>query len=220
MRFTKSILVASVLFLSVFGTVQSQGFQKEILEFKKQDSLAFPPSNAILFVGSSSFTKWKDVSNYFPNHVIINRGFGGSTLLDVIHYKKDVISPYNPKQIVIYCGENDIASDPSISGKIVLKRFKELYKDIRKEYPKVSVVFISMKPCPIRWEMRERLMDGNLRIKKFIESQDNSVYVSVWEKMLDANNKPIASIFIKDQLHMNAEGYSIWQKIIEPVLLQ
>jgi lysophospholipase L1-like esterase len=220
MRFTKSILVASVLFLSVFGTVQSQGFQKEILEFKKQDSLAFPPSNAILFVGSSSFTKWKDVSAYFPNHVIINRGFGGSTLLDVIHYKKDVISPYNPKQIVIYCGENDIASDPSISGKIVLKRFKELYKEIRKEYPKVSVVFISMKPCPIRWEMRERLMDGNLRIKKFIESQDNSLYVSVWEKMLDADKKPIASIFIKDQLHMNAEGYSIWQKIIEPVLLQ
>jgi lysophospholipase L1-like esterase len=220
MRFTKSILVASLLFLSIFGTVHSQGFQKEILEFKKQDSLAFPPSNAILFVGSSSFTKWKDVSNYFPNHVIINRGFGGSTLLDVIHYKKDVISPYKPKQIVIYCGENDIASDPSISGKIVLKRFKELYKDIRKEYPKVSVVFISMKPCPIRWEMRERLMDGNLRIKKFIESQDNSVYVSVWEKMLDADKKPIASIFIKDQLHMNAEGYSIWQKIIEPVLLQ
>jgi lysophospholipase L1-like esterase len=220
MRFTKSILVASVLFLSIFGTVQSQGFQKEILEFKKQDSLAFPPSNAILFVGSSSFTKWKDVSAYFPNHVIINRGFGGSTLLDVIHYKKDVISPYNPKQIVIYCGENDIASDPSISGKIVLKRFKELYKEIRKEYPKVSVVFISMKPCPIRWEMRERLMDGNLRIKKFIESQDNSLYVSVWEKMLDADKKPIASIFIKDQLHMNAEGYSIWQKIIEPVLLQ
>ncbi len=220
MRFTKSFLVASMLFVSIFGTLQSQGFQKEILEFKKQDSISFPPSHAILFVGSSSFTKWKDVSAYFPNHVIINRGFGGSTLLDVIHYKKDVISPYNPKQIVIYCGENDIASDPSISGKIVLKRFKELYKEIRKEYPKVSVVFISMKPCPIRWEMRERLMDGNLRIKKFIESQDNSLYVSVWEKMLDADKKPIASIFIKDQLHMNAEGYSIWQKIIEPVLLQ
>ena len=93
MRFTKSFLVASMLFVSIFGTLQSQGFQKEILEFKKQDSISFPPSHAILFVGSSSFTKWKDVSAYFPNHVIINRGFGGSTLLDVIHYKKDVIRP-------------------------------------------------------------------------------------------------------------------------------
>ena len=220
MNLKKSILLASLLLVSTFSSIQSQGFKKEILEFKRQDSLSFPPSNAILFVGSSSFTKWADVSSYFPSHVIINRGFGGSTLLDVIHYKKDIISPYNPKQIVIYCGENDIASFDAISGKIVLKRFKKLYKDIRKEFPKISIVYVSMKPSPSRWEMKERLVDGNIRIKKFIEREDNTVYLSVWEKMLDANKNPNPTIFLKDQLHMNAEGYLIWQKIIEPILLK
>lgn len=79
-----------VFLLAVFflNTVQFQGFKSDILAFKKQDSIVFPPSNAILFVGSSSFTKWKDVSSNFPNYTIINRGFGGTTLLDVIRMEK------------------------------------------------------------------------------------------------------------------------------------
>ena len=211
-----------VFLLTIFflNTVHSQGFKADILAFKKQDSIVFPPSNAILLIGSSSFTKWKDVSSYFPNYTIINRGFGGSTLLDVIRYENDIIFPYKPKQIVIYCGENDIASSDSITGKIVFERFKILYQDIRKEFPKTAIVYISMKPSPSRWKMNGRLIDGNERIRKFIKRQDNTVFLSVWEKMLDANKKPIPTIFLKDNLHMNAQGYSIWQKIIAPVLLK
>ncbi|MFV5694106.1 GDSL-type esterase/lipase family protein [Flavobacterium sp. LB3P122] len=211
-----------VFLLTVFflNTVHSQEFKADILAFKKQDSILFPPSDAILLIGSSSFTKWNDVSSYFPNHTIINRGFGGSTLLDVIRYENDIVFPYKPKQIVIYCGENDIASSDLITGKIVFERFKILYQDIRKEFPKTAVVYISMKPSPSRWKMNERLIDGNEQIRKFIKRQDNTVFLSVWEKMLDANKKPISTIFLKDNLHMNAQGYSIWQKVIEPALLK
>ena len=66
-------------------------FWNDIQNFKRQDSTSLPPKNAILFIGSSSFTKWTDVQNYFPDYAIINRGFGGSTLLDQIRYEKDII---------------------------------------------------------------------------------------------------------------------------------
>jgi len=36
--------------------------------------------------------------------------------------------------------------------------------------------------------------------------------------MLGADGKPMPDIFIGDKLHMNAKGYAIWQKIIEPYL--
>ena len=219
MRF-KKILLFSLLAFFILNTVQSQKFKGEVLAFKKQDSIAFPPTNAILFIGSSSFTKWKDVSSYFPGYTIINRAFGGSTLLDVIHYEKEVVFPYKPKQIVIYCGENDIASSDTINGKTVFERFKILYGDIRKVYPKTSIVYVSMKPSPSRWKMKERMINGNELISDFIKKQKNTVFVSVWEKMLDSNNQPIPTIFLDDRLHMNAQGYSIWQKILEPVLLK
>ena len=130
------ILIA-FLFLFSFKNVKAQHtpFWEDIQNFKKQDSIHFPPKNAILFVGSSSFTKWTDVQNYFPGYKIINRGFGGSSLPDVIRYADDIIFPYHPKQIVIYCGENDLAASDTATAQIVFNRFKELFALIRKKLP-------------------------------------------------------------------------------------
>ena len=150
----------SCLLVTTALLTYAQPYSKEIAIFKKQDSVWFPPANAILFVGSSSFTKWTDVQSYFPDYPIINRGFGGSAITDVIRYESDIIFPYKPKQIVIYCGENDIAGDSTVTGKIVFERFKQLYGDIRQHLSNVPIVYISMKPSPSRWAMRNRMMEG------------------------------------------------------------
>ncbi len=116
----KSKIILSGLFLLFFiVTVRAQTpFFSDIHHFKKLDSTQLPPKNAILFVGSSSFTKWANVQDYFPLYPIINRGFGGSSLPDVIQYANDIIFPYQPKQIVIYCGENDILTLRKIKPKL------------------------------------------------------------------------------------------------------
>lgn len=219
----KLLLFASCFFAAVFLTqaINAQPFANEIAAFKKQDSTAFPAAGQILFVGSSSFTNWKDVQSYFPNHKILNRGFGGSSLPDVIRYANEIIIHYKPKQIVIYCGENDIASDTTVTGKIILSRFKELYKIIRSNLGNVPVAYISMKPSPSRWHWRSKMMDGNKRIEKFLSKEKrNGKYISVWNAMLGSNNEPMPEIFLSDNLHMNKAGYTIWQKIIEPLLIK
>lgn len=211
-------IITLVLFAVAIQFAAAQPFINDIAAFKKQDSVSFPPKDAILFVGSSSFTKWKDVQNYFPDYTIINRGFGGSVLNDVIRYEKDIIFPYKPKQIVIYCGENDVASSDTVSAAIVLERFKKLFTDIRQELPNTAITFISLKPCPSRWQMKDRMIASNKLIKKYLKKKKNTTFVSVWNSMLNADGLPIADIFIEDRLHMNAKGYAIWQKIIEPYL--
>ena len=199
----------------------AQPYAKEIADFKKQDSLSFPESGQILFVGSSSFTLWKDVQQYFPQHPIINRGFGGSTLPDVTRYEADIIFPYKPKQIVIYCGENDIANDSTVTGAVVFERFKKLYDDIRLNLGKVPIVYVSMKPSPSRWHLRAKQTDGNERIRKFLRKKKRrAVFVDVWPGMLGADGKPREELYIADKLHMNAQGYIIWQKLLEPLLLK
>ena len=218
MRKIKNITGIFFLLCLFIGSLNAQPFAKDIAAFKKQDSIAFPPKNAILFVGSSSFTKWKDVQSYFPAHTIINRGFGGSVLSDVIRYEKDIIFPYQPKQIVIYCGENDVASSDTVSAVTVLERFKKLFTDIRRELPNANITFISFKPSPSRWQMKDRMIASNKLIKKYLKKKKNTSFVSVWKSMLDTDGQPITDIFIEDRLHMNAKGYAIWQKIIEPYL--
>jgi lysophospholipase L1-like esterase len=194
-------------------------YTDDIAYFKKQDSLYFPPKNAILFIGSSSFTLWTDVQDYFPGYTIINRGFGGSTLANQIHYAEDIIFPYSPKQIVIYCGENDLAFD-GVSAIEVFERFKKLFQMIREKFTDLPLVYISMKPSPSRRHLFSKMREGNRLISDFLAIQKNTVFIDVHNKMLNGTGEPFPEIFLNDSLHMNANGYAIWQKAIEPFLLK
>ncbi len=210
------LLLACLLLYS--KNIQAQPFAEDIAAFKMQDSISFPPRNAILFVGSSSFTNWKDVQNYFPHFTILNRGFGGSSVSDVIRYANDIIFPYMPKQIVIYCGENDLAAVDSVTGEMVYRRFVQLFTMIRDKMPKVPVAFISLKPSPSRWYLKEKMIVANKLVKKYLRKKKNAAFIDVYHKMLNEQGTPIQEIFLEDNLHMNAKGYAIWQKIIEPYL--
>jgi lysophospholipase L1-like esterase len=203
-----------------YAVAQTPAFYNDIQAFKKQDSSSFPAKNAILFVGSSSFTKWKDVQEYFPRYTIINRGFGGSTLPDVIHYANDIIIPYHAKQIVIYCGENDLASSDTVTAVQVLERFKILFSIIRKNNPAVPVAFVSLKPSPSRKQLWPKMVQANQLIKQYLSIKKKTAFIDVYSKMFNPDGTVMQDIFIEDNLHMNAKGYQIWQKTIEPYLVK
>lgn len=194
--------------------VYAQPFIEEISNFKVRDAIAFPKEKATLFVGSSSFRLWKDIESYFPDRVIINRGFGGSTINDLIRYENEIIFPYNPSCIVIYCGENDIANDKNVDGKIVFERFKKLYSDIRSKFAEIPIIYISMKPSPSRWHLQEQYQEGNYLISKFLSENKNSHFIDVWSSMLKDDGMPNEKLFVEDLLHMNKAGYDIWGEII------
>lgn len=216
------VLVAG-LFISCNTKISKEApppLWEDIQAFKKQDSISFPPKNAILFIGSSSFTLWTDVQDYFPGYTIINRGFGSSTLTDQIRYAEDIIFPYQPKQIVIYCGENDLAFSDTVTAVMVFDRFRTLFQMIRKRFTDIPLVYISMKPSPSRHHLLSMMREGNQLIKDFIASQTNTVYIDIHQQMLGANAEPISDIFLEDSLHMNAKGYAIWQQAITPHLVK
>jgi lysophospholipase L1-like esterase len=218
MKRISALLVILLIIVRVQSQENKPPFWNDIQAFKQQDSVLTPPKDAILFVGSSSFTKWKDVQDYFPGYPIINRGFGGSTLADVIYYANDIIFPYRPSQVVIYCGENDVASSDTITASIVFKRFKTLFRNIRKHLPRVPIVFVSLKPSPSRWERRRTMQDVNTLVKNYLKKNLNTAFVDIWPAMLGKDRRPVDSLFVNDKLHMTERGYVIWQKAIAPYL--
>jgi lysophospholipase L1-like esterase len=215
--FTYLLFVCCVSFsLNVFA----QPFADEIQEFKKQDKLNPPPANAILFVGSSSFRKWTDVNSYFPGYTIINRGFGGSTFPDVIRYANDIIIPYHPKQVVIYCGDNDLTFSDYVTADTVFERFRILFELIRTNLPAENIVYVSIKPSPSRARLKEKMEQANLLIQTYLSINSHVSFVDVYHKMLNPDGTIMTDIFLEDNLHMNAKGYAIWQKAIAPYLLK
>ena len=218
------LLIASLTGLILFSIAcfaqERPPFFNEIQNFKKQDSIHPPPQNAILFVGSSSFTKWQDVQDYFPGTTIINRGFGGSSLPDVIRYASDIIYPYHPKQVVIYCGDNDFAANDTITSAEVVTRVKDLFWMIRRNLPAANISYISVKPSPSRARLMAKEEIANKTIRDFLATQKNTAFIDVYHPMIGPDKKPIAEIFLQDSLHMNPKGYAIWKKIITPYLIK
>lgn len=215
-------VILSMMVLSFEGFAQQEAYPyaADIQKFRESDKLNPPPKHAILFVGSSSFTIWQDVQDYFPGYSIINRGFGGSTIADQIHYINDVVFPYNPKQIVMYCGENDLAYSDTVTAEMVAGRFMKWFSMVRSKMPDVWITYVSMKPSPSRWNLAERFKEGNRLIREFLANQENTSYVNVWDDMLNKDKRPIPAIYLEDSLHMNKNGYAIWQKDIKRKLIQ
>jgi lysophospholipase L1-like esterase len=212
-------LILIIFFLAAFSSLKAQEapFYKDIQNFKKQDSVKLPPKDAILFIGSSTFTKWKDVQDYFPEHVIINRGFGGSSVTHLILYIKDIVYPYAPRQVVIYCGENDFMV-PGTTAEVVSARVNKLFDLIREKYPKVPIAYISIKPSPSREKYWPLMKAANQMIADHIAKIKNAKFINTYDAMFNTDGSIKKEIFLPDNLHMNAKGYAIWQKIMEPYL--
>lgn len=220
----KYILPKSVfiLFCAIAFVLQctAQPFVKEIGAFKKQDSVTMPPKNAIVFVGSSSFQMWSSIQQDFPVHKIINRGFGGSSLPDIIRYADQIIIPYQPAQVVIYGGDNDLAASDTVTAKMVSERFEELFTMIRKQLPEVAIAYVSIKPSPSRVHLLQKVTIANELIKMFLMKQTKAAYIDVFSAMVDQQGNPKPELFIDDKLHMNQKGYAIWVEVIEPYLIK
>ncbi|MFN3755044.1 GDSL-type esterase/lipase family protein [Flavobacterium sp.] len=213
----KYLIALLILFISFSVTAQQKPFWDEIKAFRTQDSIQKPEDGMILFIGSSSFRLWKTAKEDFQNETIVNRAFGGATLEDLIYWQNDVVLKYKPKKIFIYCGENDIASSDKVTPEIVFDRYKKLHTTLRNHFPEIPIVFVSIKPSILRWSMKDRMMAANVLISNYLKQDQNTVYVNIWDKMLE-NGEPMKDIFIEDKLHMNSKGYAIWKKELYPLI--
>jgi len=214
----RSLLLTLACPLLFLMEISAQPFIKEIEAFRRADSLSRPPENPILFIGSSSFTKWTTVSTDFPGRRILNRAFGGSSLPHLIQYADDVIFKYDPRQILIYCGENDLTGGPHITADSVLQRFERLMSLIRSRLPRVPVVFLSLKPSPSREALLPVMREANRLIEARIRKMRRTRYLDVHNPMLNADGSMKEDIYVSDRLHMNRKGYEIWIPLIRPIL--
>ena len=173
---------------------------------------------SVVFYGSSSIRLWESLAKDFQEIKLINIAFGGSTIEDCILHYPELLGQTNPESIVFYAGDNDIGN--GANSLMVLNRFIALYDLIRKDFPTVPLIYISIKPSPVRVEHLETIIDSNQIIKEYISLQKNVFFLDIFEQMMRSDSTIDASLFIEDQLHMNEKGYSIWKKVLAEFLDQ
>jgi lysophospholipase L1-like esterase len=204
MRF---VLLTVLLVIPVALEAAGSRWDDSMCEFQTEDSLQQPPYDALLFTGSSTIRLWKNLSNEFRGFPLLNRGFGGSRFSDLIHHYRDVIQPYDCKAIIIYSGDNDLAS--LMTPNEVLRDAQRLLQLIRKDFPAVPVIFIAIKPSIARWHLREEIRETNRGLNKLARTASNVHVLDIYPKLLTGRGKPHLGLLEEDGLHLNEKGYTI-----------
>lgn len=165
-----------------------------------------------VFTGSSSIRLWKNLDSDCDGMQVINTGFGGSHMSDLLYFIDQTVLRFRPAKVYIYEGDNDIAAKKE--PKAILETTEQITNKILESNPDTKIYFISAKPSPSRWTYKEQYVAFNSLLKEYCDSHRQLFYIDVWDAMLGKNGLVAPHIFISDSLHMNRQGYLLWKDII------
>jgi lysophospholipase L1-like esterase len=214
----KYLLLSFIAWLYAASTLTAQDparFAKEISE--QTQRLPQGKKCNIVFTGSSSIRLWADLQERFPQTALVNTGFGGSHMSDLLHFAQECVIRFQPGKVFIYEGDNDTADGEKAEA--IIREADALVTLLRKHLPrKTRIYFISPKPSPSRWHLKAAYENINSAFAAFCKTKKRVTFIDVWTPMLDERGVVRSELFLEDRLHMNAKGYDIWQRVIQQFL--
>lgn len=193
----------------------SEKWAAAIAKFEQKDKESPPPKNGIVFVGSSSIVGW-DVAKWFPDRQAINRGFGGSQTIDSVYYADRIVVPYEPRVVVLYAGDNDIAQGKSPEQ--VFQDWQAFVAKVHAKLPETKIVYVAIKPSIKRWALIEKVRAANSLVAESCAENDKLVFLDIDKPMLGEDGTPRKELFKDDGLHLNETGYQLWSDLLRPEL--
>ncbi|NQT27748.1 creatininase family protein [candidate division KSB1 bacterium] len=220
-RFTFNLFIIIIILCVVFPVIAQENpdpnrFQKEIEQFQAWDRKNAIPEDYVLMVGSSSIRMWQSMES-FPDLKIVNRGFGGAHISDLIHFKHEILLKYKAAQcIVLYCGGNDVTGGKSAER--VASDFETFWNIVQRHSLNTPLIYIPAKPCPARWHLWDEEAKLNAIIQEWCQKDPWLYYADTATPMLETGTPPDSSLFIKDLLHMSEKGYDMWTSVVRPLV--
>jgi len=213
-------LVCALLLLAATPLAAQQPaidrWEPDISAFEAADTRTPFPKGGIVFVGSSTIRLW-DVATYFPDVRILNRGFGGSELTDAVRHVERLVLKHEPRLVVVYAGDNDIAAG-KLSEQVAVD-FERFVRAVHSKLPQTRILYLAIKPSVLRWLQVDRMRRANEMIRAVCQRDDRLAFLDFDDVMVGWDEKPRRELFVQDGLHLSADGYRIWSAILRPFLL-
>ena len=176
------------------------------------------PKGAIVLTGSSSFARWRTMEADLAPLTVVPRGFGGSTMADVLQYVDRLVQPYQPRAVVIYEGDND--TNNGVAPEKIAGQLKQIIAKIHAASADTRVYVLSVKPSLARVNVWDKAMETTELYKKIAASDDRLYHIDVATPFLKADGTVMDDVFVDDGLHLNDKGNAIWAQAIKAVLMK
>jgi lysophospholipase L1-like esterase len=191
-------------------------WEKEITAYELQDATNPPAKGSFVFIGSSTIRLWKSLASDYPGLPVVNRGFGGSQIVDSTHFAPRVVFPYAPRMVFLRAGGNDLWAGKSPEQ--VAADFKEFAETVHAQLPAAEIIFISQSPSLARWKQLDKEKTLNTLAADYVRGKSWLKYIETYDLVLGADGLPRAELFVADKLHFNAAGYQLLAARVRPYL--
>jgi lysophospholipase L1-like esterase len=188
-------------------------WEKDIAAFEQKDKERPPRPGGILFIGSSTIRRW-DTDKWLPDLKVVNRGFGGSEIIDAVHFAERVVLPHQPRVIVMYSGGNDVTKETPPCQ--VCADFLAFAEKVHAALPETEILYVSINPSIKRWGINHRMKAANALIEAACIDGQRLHYLDTHSRLLGPDGQPVREYLSEDDLHLSEVGYERLTALVRP----
>jgi len=211
----KKFIFLVLVFLSALSSsfAQLHPFEQEVRSLGAQlDSLGWNPGTTVV-TGSSTIRMWRSLTEISGREVVLNTGFGGSKASDLERYLFPLVLKFDPKRVFIYEGDNDLWA--GVAPEEILASLDRIVTRIQLAAPNTKIYLIGAKPSPSRWAKKDLYQSFNQQLEKYSQRKEGVSFIDTWATLTDSAGNARPELYIKDQLHLNEDGYILWNGIFK-----
>lgn len=194
-------------------SIVSQAYSYDTLNNTRNSLLSALPidSTDIVFIGNS-LTEGFLVTELFGQHVK-NRGIGGNRTYHLLG-RVPTIAVRHPRKIFIEAGVNDLRDEAEVDS--VFKNYRKIIDTIHAVSPKTRIYVQSVFPTSGEYA---KINTDVVQLNKLLIdycAEFGVKYIDVHAALL--RDGGLNDLLTDDGLHLNGDGYRVWQKAVEPYL--
>lgn len=196
-----------------------------------EQALSHPVTTGkILLYGSSFFTRWGyDRANQQLAQAtegkleILNHGFGGATIDELLYHYPRLVTPYKPDVVVIRSGYNDINKGLSEDETIFL--LQRLVGWLQADNPKIRIFLLNVFDAKILNDHSHAVFSRYNKLMADYAAETENVEIFDINEFFYENPKDIGDlsklrdVFVSDGLHLTDAAYEEMAQFFGPRLL-
>lgn len=201
-----------------YRAAATKTWEKAIQGLEKLDKEEKYSEKAILFTGSSSIRRWDSIAKDMAPWEPIRRGYGGARFSDLAVFIDRIVADHQVQAVVIFVGNDIAGSEKDKTPAEATELYCYIVERIRKKLPSAPIFCIGVTPTSSRFDVWPKVQEMNKMLQEYSESDDSLHYIDTAQAYLDEQGRPRDELFVKDLLHLNADGYKLWSRLIKAEL--
>jgi len=185
----------------------------------------------ILFYGSSFFTVWgydraaEQMERASGGKLeVINHGFGGATVDELLYFYPRLVKPYSPKMMVFRTGYNEMSQGQTPENAVFL--LERLLLWAKQDNPGIRLVVLKIFDTRHATdEFFEKIKAYNALLEERLSGWENVTVADItpffYEKASDIGTRQnFRDVFVEDGLHLKGEAYPEMAEYMSALLLK